>query len=245
MIVYQTPLFQDDLTRPQSCLVIQSDIGDNYVHSIEKQYDLLHNIEAAANFLEEFLSGKEAVGRVKKIPQRGEVCTRELVRKCLTEEGPWDIVHYAGHSYFGRYKGEGRDKATWTDHKEGLLFFPGEMEGEVTHVRSELFSKWLRDARTRFIYLSSCHSSEEDFLYELADRGIPSALGFRWDIKDNLAEEHTRIFYANMLKCLSLEYAFLRTRRDMHDAYKKQEIIWAAPVLILQTPYPPAGRRLS
>ena len=248
VLVYQAPLFQDAINHPHNCLIIQSDIGDNYVPRVGRQFDLLRNIEGEANFLEEFLKGQEVVGEVRKIPQKGEICTQERVKRCLTEEGPWDIVHYAGHSYFGPCREEGEEGARWTDRKEGLLLFPGEGNGAVTHVRSELFSKWLRDAKTRFIYLSSCRSSEEDFLYELADYGIPSALGFRWDIKDELAEEHTKAFYKNLLECLSLEYAFLKTRREMHVKYhenyqEKQENIWAAPVLILQIPPPPTNRR--
>ncbi len=232
--VYEPALFQKDINRAHNCLIIESNIGENYVESIERQYSRLKNIEDEVGFLAGFLPGKKGVGRVLKIPANGEICSRELVHNFLTKEGPWDIVHYAGHSYFGKYRlGKGGSGA-WSDEKAGLLFFPGDKTGKVEPVTSELFSKWLRDARTRFIYLSSCHSSEESFLYELADRGIPAALGFRWDMKDDICKDHAKRFYQNLLKCRSLEYAFLKTRCDMYDTYQKKETIWAAPVLLLQ-----------
>lgn len=229
--IYQPPLFHGD-AGPYNCLIIKSDIGNNYVSAIDKQFERLENIEGEVDFLSKLLSRHEN-HKVKIIPERTEICSKEIVEKWLKEKGPWHMVHYAGHSYFGKHKKKVEGKDVWTDRNEGLLFFPSEKE--VVDVTCEDFSVWLRDAETRFVYLSSCRSSEEDFLYELADCGIPSAIGFRWDIKDELAKEHTKIFYTKLLERRSIEYAFLHTRRYMHDEYK-DEIIWAAPVLIIQIP---------
>lgn len=214
--VYEPPLFQGQVDTPYNCLIIKSDIGKSYVELVGKELGALENIEDEVRFLEEFLKGKEGIGEVVAIPERNEICTPDLVEDWLTKKGPWHIVHYAGHSF---HKGK------------GYFILPGKREPKP--ISSERFSAWLRGAKTRFIYLSSCHSSEADFLYELAGYGIPSALGFRWDIKDNLAAEHTEIFYENLLKCRSLEYAFLYTRQRMHDSHHN-EIIWASPVLVMQ-----------
>jgi CheY-like chemotaxis protein len=215
--VYQPPLFQGDVSAPYNCLIIKSNLDSNYyIEPLGEELGPLTNVEREASILQERLTGKGTIGKVVTLPPKNEICTTELVKEWLTEKGPWHIVHYAGHSF----------------HREkGYFVFPTEQEPKW--VSSEKMSAWLRPAKTGFIYLSSCHSSEADFLYELASYGIPSALGFRWAIRDDLAEEHAKIFYEHLLRCRSLEYAFFYTRRDMHDQHFN-EIIWAAPVLIMQ-----------
>lgn len=215
--VYQPPLFQGDVSAPYNCLIIKSNLDtDYYLEHLGKDLGPLKNVENEADFLKNTLPGNEIIGEVMTLPGKNEICTAELVEEWLTKKGPWHIVHYAGHSF---HRGK------------GYFVFPGERKPKL--ISSEKFSAWLRAAKTGFIYLSSCHSSEADFLYQLASYGIPSALGFRWDIRDDLAVEHAQIFYENLLNRHSLEYAFLHTRRDMHDLYYN-EIIWAAPVLIMQ-----------
>ncbi|NIO06181.1 MAG: hypothetical protein GTN74_16725 [Proteobacteria bacterium] len=82
--------------------------------------------------------------------------------------------------------------------------------------------------------MSSCRSSEEDFVFALASQNIPAIVGFRWDIEDKLAEEYTRFFYDHLVGGnKSLEYAFLESRKRMHEAHKKNKI-WAAPMLVMQ-----------
>ena len=70
-------------------------------------------------------------------------------------------------------------------------------------------------------------------MFELARQKIPAIIGFRWDIIDDQAAEHARIFYKYLFKEKSLEYAFLKTRTDMYNRDDKHRI-WAAPILIMQ-----------
>lgn len=227
LALYEKPLFsQTEGSDDQSirCLIIESNVS-GYIENIEKELEVLTNIHNEADFIEKFLSDHrselniESDG-IRRIPgKRGEICTRESVQELLTRNGPWDLVHYAGHSFFD------------SDNEMGFVFFPGDKE--IGTVDIGTFSAWLRMAKTRFIYLSSCHSSEEEFVFELVKNRVPSVLGFRWDIDDLLAEKHTERFYNHLRKNRSLEHAFLNTRKDMHNDYIK-EIIWAAPVLIMQ-----------
>ena len=230
---YIPPLFYGD-EGPYRCLVIKSDIGKNYVPCVERQFEELDNIDDEVTFLGEFLKNQNGFS-VVTIPEKDEICTDQYVKDWLVKKGPWHMVHYAGHSYYGRYKKDVSMKNSWTDNDSGLLFFPDKKE--VKGVPCDCVSEWLRTAQTRFVYLSSCRSSEEDFLYELADCGIPSALGFRWDIDDNNAIEHTKVFYNKLVERRSLEYAFLDTRKLMKEKKNSDnKIFWAAPVLMMQFP---------
>ena len=224
-IVYAPPLFpeqgsSDKLDRI-NCLVIKSDIGCKDGHVLRKKikFDDLANIHEEAHFIEQ-LSQKYKDLNVQIIPREPDgKCTAGLVKDWLTTKGPWHIVHYVGHSVFEEEKRKGY-----------LILHDGR---RAVPLENGEFGVWLRAADTRFIYLSSCCSSDEDSLYELVSAGIPSALGFRWKIEDHLAAEHTEEFYAHLFDCRSLKYAFLNTREKMqHD--HPDNIIWAAPVLVLQ-----------
>ena len=143
------------------------------------------------------------------------------VQKVLSE-GRWDLVHYAGHSYYDEEK------------EKGYIFFPGEF---VEKVDVEMFNSHLDRAQTRFAYLSGCQSSETGFVFELARLQIPAVLGFRWPINDDAALRFASGFYeklfGNAAPCL--EKAFLATRCAMRDKLK-QDKIWASAMLILQDP---------
>jgi hypothetical protein len=127
-------------------------------------------------------------------------------------------VHYAGHSLYA-------------EDKTGYVFFPGEKFAEA--VKIDVFSQHLRNAQVRFVYLSSCQSSEDDFVFQLANNLVPAILGFRWKIDDNKAKDYALKFYEYLFKHRSLEQAFLEARRYVHDKYEDNRI-WALPLLILQ-----------
>ena len=138
----------------------------------------------------------------------------------VLKTGQWDLVHYAGHSYYDEDKGK------------GYLIFPGEFAEPLD---IEIFNTHLDRAQTRFIYLSGCQSSEAGFVFELARLQLPGVLGFRWPINDGPALEFARTFYAALFKGVApcLEKAFLETRRAIRESFK-QDKIWAAAMLILQ-----------
>ena len=220
------PLFEDLETRKKeiNCLIIESDVPeDGYARAINKSLKKLENVSKESAWLEQYLKDHKGQFKIGKIKRINEIPKGVTFRKHLQntlENDVWHLVHYAGHSHYDGKKGEGH------------VFFPGEDFVDAVDIKE--FSKWLRDAKTGFVYLSSCHSSEEAFAFELAQNRIPAIIGFRWDIDDEMATDHTKKFYEHLFKeTRSLEYAFLETRKEMHDHYQDNRI-WAAPVLVLQ-----------
>jgi CheY-like chemotaxis protein len=209
---------------PVNCLIIESGFKGK-APEIDPKIDFpkLNNIQWEANWLYNFLKDNRdefnigAVEWVRDTPERGSLI--DSLQEALSRK-PWELVHYAGHSYYAAGSGK------------GYLLFPP--DGAPSVVRLQEFGKWLRDCETQLVFLSSCHSSEEEFVFELAANEIPSVIGFRWDIEDDKAYVCARQFYTHLFKeGRTLEYAFLETRRDMYREYPENRI-WASPILIMQ-----------
>jgi hypothetical protein len=160
------------------------------------------------------------IGVVKTIDRGSHGRTfKQEVQRALTDrqENPeWHIVHYAGHSVFSEDK--------------GYVFFP---DGPADAVDAETFTFWLRGAGVQFVYLSSCHSSAEAFVFNLAKQHVPAVAGFRWDIEDTMAVKYTKCFYKHLFEKRSLEYAFLDARKDLY-CEQRFNPVWAAPMLVMQ-----------
>lgn len=180
----------------------------------------LDNVKPEADAVETIL--REKARRLRRIGPAGVPpgsSFKSHVQDVL-KSGQWDLVHYAGHSYYDEDKGK------------AYLFFPGEF-AEALDI--EVFNTHLDRAQTRFLYLSGCQSSESGFVFELARLQIPGVLGFRWPINDGPALEFARKFYAELFKngVPCLEKAFVATRCAIREAFKHDKI-WAAAMLILQ-----------
>jgi len=231
------PLFADEETRrgPINCLIIESDVSGHV--QIESEVngktfpetlslEKLKNIKTECDCLLEYLWDHKKQFNIDRIEiiDKTEVSTNTEFMDCVTEtlkNGPWHLVHYAGHSYYESIS------------QSGYVFFPGR-KGRGAPMEIGSFAKLLRDySHVRFIYLSSCESSEADFVFALADSQVPAIVGFRWDILDPKAAEHAGVFYRHLFEKRSLEYAFLETRKEMHSRGDKNRI-WAAPMLIMQ-----------
>jgi hypothetical protein len=209
---------------PVNCLIIESDFKGK-IDKIcpDTEFRRLNNINLEARWLKAFLEdNREAfdIGEVEWVrdtPQGGRLV--DHLQEVLSRQR-WELVHYAGHSL---YKGK---------RGEGYLLFPHGKDADVVTLME--FSTWLRDCDTQLVFLSSCHSSEEGFVFELAANKIPSIIGFRWDIDDDKAFLCAQRFYTHLfMEGRTLEYAFLETRRDMHRKHPKNRV-WAAPMLIMQ-----------
>ena len=139
----------------------------------------------------------------------------------VLKHGRWDMVHFAGHW-------------SWDERESGkaTLFLRGE-NGEPESLSIDQLAVLLREAGTRFVYLSSCKSSGCGVA--LARNHIPSVVGYRWEVDDELAVEQAALFYTHLLEYQeSIEMAFLRTRQEMHDRHPDNRI-WASSVLISQS----------
>lgn len=217
-------LYQDEETKtgPINCLIIQADV-ECKVKIPEFGIDLsrLENVRSEARWLRFYLNALKR----EKPNHIGEIAIMSGPAAAVHEalkSGKWHIVHYAGHSFFN------------ASTNVGYLFFPSGKGGRVERITAEEFASWLHASEVRFVYLSSCHSSEDDFVFELANGHVPAIVGFRWDIPDKHAKQYTRCFYQNLLERRSLEYAFFEARKQMHAKYRT-EPIWASPMLVIQT----------
>lgn len=216
------PLFEDERQgaehQPINCLIIEADV-DGYNEKIGSELKHLVNVKNEADVLENLLvknKTKYNIREIKRLPDEKDPCTPAKVREILTSGQRWDMVHYAGHSYH---------------NENGYVFFPDTPNFQEVEINR--FAQWLREAKIRLIYLSSCESSKVKFVHKLAESGVPSVLGFRWDIDDAKAAEHAEIFYEQLFAERSLENAFLKTRQKVHDK-NPEHIIWASPVLVMQ-----------
>lgn len=215
------PLFEDpesdECTQKINCLIIESD-AHGWIKEFDMTLEKLNNISTEAGEIQsKFQRFKKAyrIGRIERLS--GRDCTKARVENLLTGGEQWHLVHYAGHSLH-------RDTG-------GYVFFL--KDGMPDPVDIRFFGGWLRRAKTRLIYLSGCQSCKIAFVRELAQNGVPSAIGFRWKIDDEKAAGHADIFYDNLFKERSLEEAFLKTRQKVWETNEKHQI-WAAPVLMMQ-----------
>lgn len=215
------PLFEDpesdEFTQGINCLIIESD-AHGWIEKFDITLKELKNISTEAKKLEEKFQSLEKAYRIGRIERlSGQDCTKERVKELLTSDEQWHLVHYAGHSL---HRG-----------KDGYVFFL--KDGKPDPVEIQFFGGWLRQAKTRLIYLSGCQSCKIAFVRELAQNGVPSAIGFRWKIDDEMAAGHANIFYDNLFRERSLEEAFLKTRQKVWETNSGHQI-WAAPVLMMQ-----------
>jgi len=103
----------------------------------------------------------------------------------------------------------------------------------------------LRDSNLRFVYLSGCLGAvtagsaqmlDNDFpglIYGIAQAGIPSVLGFRWEISDKGAEELALSFYKHLFAHGDPALALYNARREI-ATNNRVDPTWMSPVLIVQ-----------
>jgi len=214
------PLFGTDREprRPLHCLIIEADVHGAVSYEGEQLIlEQLTNVTTEASYLYGHLRENQAsynIARLEHIrkPAPGQSFLETIT--AATKDETWDIVHYAGHSYYHPTHG-------------GLVFLPG---AATEVVKVALFGLRLR--RPRFVYLSSCQSSHASFVFKLAENNVGALVGFRWDIDDDRAFEFAKAFYDALFGMRSLEYAFLEARKEMR-AMREKSPIWAAPILMM------------
>ena len=241
-----------DRREPLNCLIIESDVhsqeafGARFYRNPPKPLPRrfppmprLGNVREECAWLEqelEKLKAGNAIGEVKKIDPRS---ARELDPDATSfcevlgdhfGKERWHIVHFAGHSWY-----EENFDHPITDRKgRGWLFFPGLREGDpIEAMTAEHFAAlWCH--RPEFVYLSSCHSSRDDVVFELGRNAIKAIVGFRWNVDDDRACSYAKAFYSGLLQEGDrLEDAFLKARRSAFDVSRTNKA-WAAATLVLE-----------
>jgi hypothetical protein len=236
-------LFQDEETRngPINILIIVADVGGNAVIQDEDlrldrmRFDPLPKLKEEVAAMERLLSklkatapriiGQVRVIRKQDVPAGGSF--EGLVNDVLNK-GPWHVVHYAGHTYLHTYT----DPQTKKQTHAGYLIFPGKRTAEP--VKIDVFASFLRNADTRLVFLCSCDSAQQDFIFHLAKQQVPAIIGFLWKVRDDRAVvDYVKSFYRHLFKKRSLEYACLEAKKDMNNKYP-DDPIWASSVLVIQ-----------
>jgi CHAT domain-containing protein len=133
-------------------------------------------------------------------------------------DGPWDIVHFAGHS-------------VRADNGEVFLLLPG--RSEPVPMRVSDFAGAAYAGHVRLVVLSSCESSSSDAVFRLAQAGVPAAIGFRWEVDDREAAEFTAELHRALADDEPVGRAFHKAV-SLIKATHLTSPTFASPVLMVQ-----------
>jgi hypothetical protein len=117
-------------------------------------------------------------------------------------EGPWDIVHYCGHS-------------VRADDGDVFLVLPGKQSLELTSLSMDRFAQILRRGRVALLVLSSCEGASSQSLFRVAQEGVPATIGFRWEVMSDEAEKFSERLHDNLARGKSIGKAYLDALRAL------------------------------
>lgn len=138
-------------------------------------------------------------------------------------KGPYDIVHFAGHSVRSDQTGD------------VFLVLPGLAEALPVAYGAEDFAAQASQAGARLVILSSCEGASCRSLSRLAAFGIPAVVGFRWEIDDEDAGIFTPALHDALRgRELPVMQAFQEALRAVKGP-AQERLSWFSPVLMLQT----------
>ena len=215
--------------RPVCALIIEStaagsiELGENQSVTLPE----LRGVEEEAEWLEKNLPNWNGeVHRLTLDTVPDDTSFKLELQKLLKQE--WSLVHYIGHCHLDEQS------------SKRYIFCPG-YPPEAIEIG--VFANWLVEAKTRFLFLSGCRSSEAGFVFKLAQQQIPAVLGFYRAISDDDAPKFTELFYQSLFDSTDgrcIERAFLSARKAMREVERdrpkmQRSGFWAAPLLIMQT----------
>ncbi len=220
----ERPLFEDrNRHTPINCLLINADTQGTVGQLQHTLPQLFRTKEECERVQEELNLNKDVlnIGEIRLLsndePSPQDWACWENVQDVLRSQ-QWHIVHYAGHSLY--------------KHQCGYIFLPKKHSGTPQPIRAREFAGAF-DQPPQFVYLSSCKSSADGFVFELA-KIVPAVAGFRWVVEENAAFEYSKSFYHHLLKERCLEVAFWRARKEIHEqAQFQRDLVWAGAMLIL------------
>ena len=222
---------------PINCLVIDATsegtalLPDGTVEQLPPMTEGTRECDEVLSKLKE-LQRSAIVGQVERVPRTsGEALSKgQLIEalKCRGEwqgAGPWDLVHFCGHS--GLHPKEGNDKA--------YIYVPSACNPgyDAEGIDILRFARLLPEVK--FLYLSSCCSADRGFIYELARKQIPAVLGFRWQLNDSTAATFADNFYDNLFtsdEAQDLVSAFKVSQELTHETHE-QDNTWASAMLMV------------
>lgn len=144
----------------------------------------------------------------------------------------YDLVHFSGHGFYAPLDAD----------RSGLAFYNA--DGDILLLEALRIRQLLKEARTRFIFLSCCDSAASGELFQLRDNdylgvldaivsaGVPAALGYRWPVSSAGALLLAQTFYDKLHQNESLEAALLLARQEVRAQLDDQT--WLSPILVVQ-----------
>lgn len=116
--------------------------------------------------------------------------------------GPWDIVHYCGHS-------------VRSDDDVVFLVLPGARPFELVGLSMETFAQILRKGQVSLLILSSCEGTSSSSVFRAAQEGVPTTIGFRWEVMSSEATKFTKCLHEKLADRLPLGRAYLEAVRAL------------------------------
>jgi hypothetical protein len=179
----------------------------------------------------------ETIGDVVSIPgskqdRMSAEAVRDAIRAVLTGERGDRRRNAAGTVHVAHFAAE----IAYDGQRRTGSLLVADPDGSNVAIPMDGLGRWLKDAGVRLVTMSGRNRPDPLALYDLARSGVPALLGFRLDVGDEEAADYFQAFYGAMLaEGQSLEAAAVQARRRVRDDYGDNRI-WAAPLLILQTP---------
>ena len=139
--------------------------------------------------------------------------------------GGYQLLHFIGHGQF--------DEA---DPEKSFLLLGRQGELDIKLSAAEL-AQTAQETALTFVFLSACQAGDAAVVDEkrpweetgivngLLRKGVPAALGMRWDIGDRSARKLVTRFYTELLAGHPIEQALLFARQELQTGVE-----WANPV---------------
>ncbi|MEM9815289.1 MAG: CHAT domain-containing protein [Cyanobacteria bacterium P01_D01_bin.6] len=147
------------------------------------------------------------------------------------EHGNYQVLHYAGHSDFGRNGGD--------------LSLVNRQTGLTERLSGDDLAGLLVNNHVALTIFNSCRSGhtagddadmdwrQQNLVQALVNRGVPSVIAMAERIPDAVAIAFTQLFYQNLRRGFPIDVGLSRTRQGLIASFGSDQHYWALPILYL------------
>lgn len=234
----QSPLKSEDSELPQKILLVNSNVKG--VIEIESN----HSKKPSGYYLSPLVYAEQEIEAIKGIfDKQNRRHTIKVLNSPTFEElkdemdkDNWNIIHYVGH---GGY-------STCSEGIMNGIFLKGEKNKAkmIDALRiKDLFEEYGHEVK--FVYLDCCegiiHKTASNFIYSdylgimqgLVKAKVPSFLGFRWRLKDEVAKFFAVQFYESLVSAkFDLRTALFKTRKYIYTNYNYNNAYMSSVLVI-------------
>ena len=148
------------------------------------------------------------------------------------EQGTYQVLHYAGHSDFGKNGGD--------------LSLVNRQTGLTERLSGDDLAGLLVNNHVALAVFNSCRSGhtaaddaemdwrQQNLVQALVNRGVPGVVAMAERIPDEVAIAFTRLFYHNLRTGFPIDMSLSRTRQGLISGFGSDQHYWALPILYLQ-----------